>query len=131
MASSRDDFIIAIRSAFLKKSTKQKFSLLTLSFLSIFIIVLSSFDLKPVRLLKSIINEINVLLHLLKYCRPGNGTCFAHETSYLSHLKKLSGRASGASQMLPSIRILDPEGILSIRKNFSKKSDSRRMHLST
>ncbi len=58
MASSRDDFIIAIRSAFLKKSTKQKFSLLTLSFLSIFIIVLSSFDLKPVRLLKSIINEI-------------------------------------------------------------------------
>ena len=31
MASSRDDFIIAIRSAFLKKSTKQKFSLLTLT----------------------------------------------------------------------------------------------------
>ena len=30
MAESRDDFIIAIRSAFLKKSTKQKFSLLTL-----------------------------------------------------------------------------------------------------
>ena len=27
MASSRDDFIIAIRSAFLKKSTQQKFSL--------------------------------------------------------------------------------------------------------
>ena len=38
MESSRDDFIIAIRSAFLKKSTKQKFSLLTLVFLSIFII---------------------------------------------------------------------------------------------
>ena len=31
MAESRDDFIIAIRSAFLKKSTKQKFSLLTLA----------------------------------------------------------------------------------------------------
>ena len=41
MASSRDDFIIAIRSAFLKKSTKQKFSLITLVFFSIFIIVLS------------------------------------------------------------------------------------------
>ena len=41
MASSRDDFVIAIRSAFLKKSTKQKFSLLTLVFLSILIIILS------------------------------------------------------------------------------------------
>ena len=58
MASSRDDFIIAIRSAFLKKSTKQKFSLLTLVFFSIFIIVLSSFDLKAIRLTKSIIKEI-------------------------------------------------------------------------
>ena len=40
MASSRDDFIIAIRSAFLKKSTQQKFSLLTLVFVSIFVIIL-------------------------------------------------------------------------------------------
>ncbi len=58
MASSRDDFIIAIRSAFLKKSTKQKFSLLTLTFLSIFIIVLSNLNFKPVQLLKSAINEV-------------------------------------------------------------------------
>ena len=46
MATSRDDFIIAIRSAFLKKSTQQKFSLLTLVFISIFTIVLSSLDFK-------------------------------------------------------------------------------------
>jgi rod shape-determining protein MreC len=58
MASSRDDFIIAIRSAFLKKSNKQKFSLLTLVFLSILIIILSSFELKLVRQTKTIINEI-------------------------------------------------------------------------
>ncbi len=58
MASSRDDFIIAIRSAFLKKSTKQKFSLLTLVFLSIFIIVLSNINFKPINTLRSIINEI-------------------------------------------------------------------------
>ena len=58
MASSRDDFIIAIRSAFLKKSNKQKFSLLTLVFLSISIIILSSFDIKLVRQTKNIINEI-------------------------------------------------------------------------
>ena len=58
MASSRDDFIIAIRSAFLKKTTKQKFSLLTLIFLSVFIIFLSSFNFKVINSLRSIINEV-------------------------------------------------------------------------
>ena len=58
MASSRDDFIIAIRSAFLKKSTQQKFSLLTLLLVSAFVIVLSSFDFKVVRYLKIGINEV-------------------------------------------------------------------------
>jgi rod shape-determining protein MreC len=58
MASSRDDFVIAIRSAFLKKSTKQKFSLLTLVFLSIFIIILSGINFTPIKKLKSLINEV-------------------------------------------------------------------------
>ncbi len=58
MASSRDDFIIAIRSAFLKKTTKQKFSLLTLIFISIFIIFLSNFNLKIINNLRSVINEV-------------------------------------------------------------------------
>ena len=58
MASSRDDFIIAIRSAFLKKSTQQKFSLLTLLFISAGIIVLSSLDFKAIRYLKIGINEL-------------------------------------------------------------------------
>jgi len=58
MASSRDDFIIAIRSAFLKKSTKQKFSLSTLVFLSIFTIILSNFDFKVIKYFKIGINEI-------------------------------------------------------------------------
>ena len=58
MATSRDDFIIAIRSAFLKKSTQQKFSLLTLAFISTFIILLSSLDFKVIRYLKVGINEV-------------------------------------------------------------------------
>ena len=58
MASSRDDFIIAIRSAFLKKSTQQKFSLLTLILISSFIILLSSLDFKIIRYLKIGVNEI-------------------------------------------------------------------------
>ena len=58
MATSRDDFIIAIRSAFLKKSTKQKFSLLTLVFVAILIITLSSLNYKIVKIIKSGISEI-------------------------------------------------------------------------
>ena len=58
MASGRDDFIIAIRSAFLKKSTQQKFSLLTLVFISIFIIVISNLNFKAVSYIKIGINEI-------------------------------------------------------------------------
>ena len=58
MASSRDDFIIAIRSAFLNKETKQKFSLLTLIIISILIIFLSSINLKIISNIKNVINEI-------------------------------------------------------------------------
>jgi len=58
MASSRDDFIIAIRSAFLKKTTKQKFSLLTLVFISIFIISLSGLNFSIVNKIKIFISEI-------------------------------------------------------------------------
>jgi rod shape-determining protein MreC len=57
MASSRDDFVIALRSAFLKKENKQKFSLFTLLFISILIIILSSLNIKIIKNLRSIINE--------------------------------------------------------------------------
>ena len=58
MASSRDDFVIAIRSAFLNKSYQQKFSLLTYIFLSVIIVILGSFNFKPVQYVKIGINEI-------------------------------------------------------------------------
>ncbi len=58
MATGRDDFVIAIRSAFLKKKDKQKFSLLTLIFLSIFVIVLSNFNFKVIQFVKLGINEV-------------------------------------------------------------------------
>ena len=58
MNVSRDDFVIAIRSAFLKKQTKQKFSLLSLIILSIIILILSSFDYKVIKTVRSGINEV-------------------------------------------------------------------------
>ena len=58
MATGRDDFVIAFRSAFLKKKDKQKFSLLTLLFLSIFVIVLSNYNFKIIKFIKIGINEV-------------------------------------------------------------------------
>ena len=58
MATGRDDFVIAIRSAFLKKKDKQKFSLLTLIILSIFVIILSNFNFKAIQFVKLGINEV-------------------------------------------------------------------------
>ena len=58
MAAGRDDFVIAFRSAILKKKDKQRFSLLTLIFLSIFVIILSNFDFKVIKLIKFGINEV-------------------------------------------------------------------------
>ena len=57
MSASRDDFVIAIRSAFLKKSYQQKFSLLTLLFLSLITILLDSFNFKAIQYLKIGVNE--------------------------------------------------------------------------
>ena len=58
MVKGRDDFVIALRSAFFKKKDKQKFSLISLIILSIIIIILSNFNFKPIQLVKLGINEV-------------------------------------------------------------------------
>ena len=58
MQTNRDDFIIAIRSAFLKKGNQQRFSLIALILFSIFIIVLGKYNFKGVNFLKLSIKEI-------------------------------------------------------------------------
>ena len=58
METSRDDFIIAIRSAFLKKSNKQRFSLIGLIFFSIILIILTRVNFTPINYLKSGLNEV-------------------------------------------------------------------------
>jgi len=58
MESSRDDFVIALRSAFLKKGTRQRFSLLSLIFFSIIILILGNFNFKVINYIKLGINEI-------------------------------------------------------------------------
>ena len=58
MQASRDDFVIAIRSAFLKKENKQKFSLLVLIFLTFIILVSEKLNFKPIDYLKISLREV-------------------------------------------------------------------------
>ena len=58
MATSRDDFVIAIRSAFLKKGNQQRFSLIGLIFFSIALIFLSKINFTAINYLKISLNEI-------------------------------------------------------------------------
>ena len=57
MATSRDDFVIAIRSAFLKKGNKQRFSLIGL-FFSIGLLIVSKINLPVTNYLNITLNEI-------------------------------------------------------------------------
>ena len=58
MATSRDDFVIAIRSAFLKKGNKQRFSLIGLIFFSIGLLIISKINLPVTNYLNVALNEI-------------------------------------------------------------------------
>ena len=56
--ASRDDFIIAIRSAFLKKENKQKYSLSALILLTLAILILGKYDFKIINYSKISLKEI-------------------------------------------------------------------------
>ena len=58
MEPSRDDFVIALRSAFLKKGTQQRFSLLSLIFFSIIFLILGGFNFKIINYVKIGMTEI-------------------------------------------------------------------------
>ena len=57
MATSRDDFGIAIRSALLQSGAKQKFSLFVLIVASVLVFALDNLELKPIKALRSVIND--------------------------------------------------------------------------
>ena len=58
METSRDDFIIAIRSAFLQKGAAQRFSLLVLIVISVILLSLDFYKAKPLNIFRSISKDI-------------------------------------------------------------------------
>tara|TARA_B100002052_G_scaffold297711_1_gene329096 strand:+ start:199 stop:1041 length:843 start_codon:yes stop_codon:yes gene_type:complete len=85
MATGRDDFIIAIRSAFLKKSNKQQFSLLALIIFSIFLIFLSNLNFVGIKYVKIGIHEATYRLSaIISYPEKKLNESFKFITEYLN-----------------------------------------------
>ena len=58
MDTSRDDIGIAIRSAFIQKGSKQRFSLLALILISVILIFFETIEAKPLNFFRSIIKDV-------------------------------------------------------------------------
>ena len=85
MVTSRDDFSIAIRSAFLKKGVKQKFSLLALIIASVILLSLESINSKSLNFVRSAIKDIIYRTSFIASI-PGN-TISPMFTTIQSHFK--------------------------------------------
>ena len=89
MASGRDDFIIAVRSAFLKKSNKQQFSLLALIIFSIILIFLSNVNFVGIKYIKIGINEATYRLSaIISYPEKKINESFNFLSDYLNVYKE-------------------------------------------
>ena len=97
METSRDDFVIAIRSAFLKKGNKQKFSLLSLILFSIIFLILGNFNFKIISFNRTVIKEIiyfssfivNIPENFIKRSFYKVSDHFEHYDNYLTIKKSL------------------------------------------
>ena len=72
MVTNREDVGIAIRSAFLKKGTQQKFSLIFLIIISIIFLYIDTFQSKPLNFLRSITKDV-IYRGSLAVSLPGKG----------------------------------------------------------
>ena len=83
--TSRDDFSIAVRSAFLKKGVKQKFSLLALIIASIILLSLEAINSKSLNFVRSAIKDVIYRTSFIT-SNPGN-TISPMYTTIQSHFK--------------------------------------------
>jgi len=118
METSRDDFVIAIRSAFLKKGTQQRFSLLSLILFSIILLILSSFNFKAINYAKGAIKEI-VYRSSFIVSGPEN---FLKENYFIlnSHLKLYEKNKKNVAE-LNSLRRKDLSQKITILENIKYK----------
>jgi len=130
MEPSRDDFIIALRSAFLKKGSKQRFSLLSLIFFSIILLILSNFNFKTIDYIKIAIKEIvyrssfivSIPENLLK---EGYHTIQNHNRLYKENEKNKSELATlKAKDLLNEFIVLENQRLNSVFDNYIAEADT-------
>ena len=130
MEPSRDDFVIALRSAFLKKGTQQRFSLLSLIFFSIIFLILGSFNFKAIDYTKVVIKEIvyrssfiiSVPENLLK---DSYLTIQNHNKLYKENEKiKFELESLKAKDLLNEFIILENQRLKNIVDDYLVKSDT-------
>ena len=113
MNQGRDDFVIAIRSAFLKKETKQKFSIFSLIILSIIILILSNYNFKIINQIKSVVNELvyrtSFVVSIPEKVFTSSALKIAEITTQNKNLKKLDIELKNIRSKEISISILEFE----------------------
>ena len=130
METSRDDFVIAIRSVFLKRGTQQRFSLLSLIFFSIILIILSSFNFKAMNYLKISIKEIAYRSSFIvsgpeNFIKDYYFVVQNHFNLYRENEKNKSDLASlRAKDLLNEFMVLENKRLKDIVDNYLVKSDT-------
>ena len=130
MESSRDDFVIAIRSAFLKKGTQQRFSLLSLIFFSIIFLILGSLNFKVIDLIKITIKEITYRSSFVvsvpeNFLKESYLTIQNHKNLYNQNEKNKSELASlKAKDLLNEFIILENQRLRNIVDDYVIESDT-------
>jgi len=130
MESSRDDFVIAIRSAFLKKGTQQRFSLLSLIFFSIIFLILGSLEFKAIDYVKITIKEIVYRSSFIvsapeNFVKNSYLTIKNHQNLYQKNEKNKSELAKLKSKdLLNKFIILENQRLKNIIDDYVIESDS-------
>ena len=130
METSRDDFVIAIRSAFLKKGTQQRFSLLSLIFFSVVFLILGSFNFKIINYVKIGITEIVYRSSFIvsapeKLVKDSYFTIQNHKKLYKENEKNKSELESlKAKDLLNEFIILENQRLKNIVGDYLVKSDT-------
>ena len=130
METSRDDFVIAIRSAFLKKGTQQRFSLLSLILFSLLFLVLGSLNFKAIDYVKIALKEttyrasfiISVPENLLK---DGYLAIQNHKNLYKKSERNKSELVNlRAKDLLNEFIVLENQRLKNIVDDYLVKSDT-------
>ena len=130
MEPSRDDFVIALRSAFLKKGTQQRFSLLSLIFFSVILLILGSFNIKAIYYTKVAIKEIVYRSSFIvsapeNLLNEGYLTIQNHKRLYKENEKNKSELATlKAKDLLNEFIILENQRLKDIVDDYLIKSDT-------